>query len=482
MDLFTETSEQLAQLQTLLGDGTDTDSLPHTVSTLDDDALLSVIQSATVVIRELECVRVLATGAVAERSTRNVGHKGLAQAHGHGNTASLVQSLTGGSRADARKHVRLGAALLESAGLSRGGGIVGADASDSGWRQGAGPFGLGAGANGAGFDAAGDAGGGIGQPGPRPWHAPLADALRAGRISTAQHEAILTGLGEPPIKPFDIGGLLCVESGSGVAARDRGDRDADANDETHGDHDGEAHDGPVAHDVGHDAARVEALRAHEHRAQELRDAWRCAAEQLMTEAPERTVEELRRSARSIRDLLDAEGAAERFQQRFEQRSFRMYIDRDGVERASIAFDDEGAAWFRSVIDAALRPRRGGPRFVDAEELARAKELADDPRSNDQLAYDLLIDVLRAGTLADAENVYGTRQPGVRLVQVVDADGAPAPVAHTEDRLVAMPGWIADQKRCDTGSITCTVDRAGNPLFLGRDERLFSTKQRIALAI
>ncbi|MGM7668148.1 HNH endonuclease signature motif containing protein [Microbacterium sp. A93] len=132
-------------------------------------------------------------------------------------------------------------------------------------------------------------------------------------------------------------------------------------------------------------------------------------------------------------------------------------------------------------DAALRPRRGGPRFVDSDERAAAKDLSDDPRTNEQLAHDLMTDVLRAGALADAKTVFGTRQAGVRLVQTVETNGAHGP-AHTEDGLAFIPSSVADQHACNTGTIPVIVDSCGNPLDVGREQRLFTTKQRIALAV
>src|SRR5690606_30268668 len=104
--------------------------------------------------------------------------------------------------------------------------------------------------------------------------------------------------------------------------------------------------------------------------------------------------------------LDPEGARRRYLERYEARSFRMWIDQDGRRRGSFAFDDEGFLWAQAVIDAGMRPRRGGPRFVGAEEKTAAKALIDDPRTNDQLSYDLMMDILRAGTLADVTEVFG----------------------------------------------------------------------------
>ncbi|PRB04039.1 hypothetical protein CQ044_12855 [Microbacterium sp. MYb64] len=105
----------------------------------------------------------------------------------------------------------------------------------------------------------------------------------------------------------------------------------------------------------------------------------------------------------------------------------------------------------------------------------------DPRTNDQLSYDLLLDLIRAGALADPAAVFGTRQAGVRLVQQI-ADGAPNRVAVTEDGLTALPAAVVERRICDTGTIPVTADASGNPLDVGRESRLFTPKQRIALAI
>lgn len=210
-------------------------------------------------------------------------------------------------------------------------------------------------------------------------------------------------------------------------------------------------------------------------------AWTAAAEQLIADAGCRTVEELRIQARAIRDQLDPEGAARRFAERYERRSFRTWIDADGRERGHIEFEDEGAAWMRAIRDAGLRPRRGGPRFVDSDEANNARDLAADSRTNDQLFYDLLIDLLRAGALADAKDVFGARQAGVRLVQVQAADGTPTS-ARTEDYGMPFPFASIQQHVCESGTVQVTIDSRGNPLDAGREHRLFTPPQRIALAI
>lgn len=394
MAIFSEIGGQVKMLRALLGGDPEGEELTARMSSLDDDAIVTVIGCASAVMRCAERISIAAAGVAASRSTRDNGHSGLAQARGHRNPTALIQEITGSSRGDAQKQVRLGQALLER-GISDGPHDENATDDDSGEnpsRPAAAPIAL-------------------------PWHEPLGIALMRGAISSTQHDAILRGLSEPPDD-----------------------------------------------------------------SSEAQEMWRLAAEQLILEAHERTPEELRVASRTIRDRLDPEGAARRFDERFERRSFRLYTDADGRRHANVAFDDVGAAWMQTIVDAAMRPRRGGPRFVDSAERARAEELSADPRSNDQLAYDLIMDVLRAGALADAASVFGTRQAGVRLVQVVSAETGNAPLAHTEDGLVALPSRIAGQHACDTGTVHVTVDACGNPLDVGREQRLFTSKQRIALAI
>ncbi|MBD8024766.1 HNH endonuclease signature motif containing protein [Microbacterium gallinarum] len=401
MAFFSDLDQRLALLREVLGGDLRPERLPVVLDRLDDDDIVAVIAAATEFVRAGEKVRIAAAGVAAARSAREAGHDGLAQRRGHRSPATLIQEITGATRAEAVRHVRLGESLRSAAGLDP----VGEEAVT---------------------DAAAPTDPRDGGAGPEPWHAPLGRALLAGVIGSAQHDAIYRGLGEPPAFGDDD-----------VAAR---------------------------------AAR---------------EAWTVAAEQLIDEARERTVEELGRTARTVRDQLDPEGAQRRFDERFDARSFRLWRDAEGVRRGSIVFDDFGGAWAQTVLDAALRPRRGGPRFVDPEEKADADALVADPRTNDQLAYDLLLDVFRAGALADGKEVFGTRQAGVRVV-IADPSlaaataGAPA-VGLIEDDQTALPAWLMSQHACDSGSVTCTIDGVGNPLDVGREARLFTPKQRIALA-
>lgn len=414
MEFFAEIEAQVAHLREVFGATAETADLGSEMSRLTDVDVVSAMTAASAIMRIADRVVVVGAGICAARSAREAGQSGLAQSLGHRNAASLVQDITGATRGEATRHVRVGESLLD-------------DADGAAADQGDPPFTTG---RAEAIPPAASHGPGI-------WHAGLGRALLEGSLTAAQHDAIRRGLGEPPVE------------GSG---------DADPRPS--------AREGAVA------AAEFESWR----------ELWAIAAEQLLSAAATDTPEMLAASARAIRDQLDPEGAVRRYQERFERRSFRIWTTADGDKRGSLSFDDDGYAWAQTIIASAMRPRTGGPRFVDADEIAQAKSLSDDPRTNDQLTYDLFLDLLRAGALADAETVFGARQAGVRLVHVVGDDGAVRPVAHTEDGLNVVPASFARQRACDAGVRTISVDTRGNPLNVGRTQRLFTATQRLALAI
>jgi len=280
-----------------------------------------------------------------------------------------------------------------------------------------------------------------GAPAAEPWHAQLRGALLRGSLNAAQHDAIRRGLGEPPAPPSTADESEAAE---------------------------------------HIAAGAE--------------VWRRAGEELARLAAKLTVDELLRRARQMRETLDPAGAEERFARRFEGRSFRRWRDSEGVRHAHITYEDEMDAWTDAALDAALRPRRGGPRFVDSEAAAAASELEQDPRTLEQLTYDLVMDLLRAGAVATADDVFGARQPGVRVVVIKGegtGKGAVGPrdpwgrllvTGHLEDGGDAIAGSLLEKTLCENGYREVTVDDCGNPLDVGREQRLFTTRQKLALAV
>ncbi len=261
------------------------------------------------------------------------------------------------------------------------------------------------------------------------WLELLRRALASGQVSQAQFHAIRTGLGEPPVDRYP-------ELDPGF----------------------------------------------------LPEAWAKAVEILLTESGSTPVEELRNAARTARDRLDPVGVTLRFEQRFQARSLRTWVDEQGQHQARIVFDDEAAAWVHSILGAALRPRRG-PRFVGTDAADEATSARVDDRSNEQLQYDTLMAILRTGANADPGQAFGDRQPGVRVIveatAITDAGERGrmrvSGVGHLEDSGAALPGGVIEKMLCDAGATAVELDSFGRPLDVGRDQRLFTRKQRIAIA-
>ncbi|MFB8385893.1 DUF222 domain-containing protein [Microbacterium sp. NPDC055910] len=368
------------------------------VAALDDDALLAVLADVSEARNALDLVSASAAAEIARRSSRELGHAGLAQRKGHRNVTSLVQNITGQSRTDVGRTLKTGEDLL----------VTVADVTSDDEPRPDRPS----------------------APSAPRWRMLLREALTGGKIGQAQFQAILIGIGEPPVERYP-----------------------------------------------------------ELDPEFLPEAWANAVELLLHEAATLPVEELRATARIARDRLDPVGVTLRFEERFAARSFRMWIDEQGRHHARIAFDDEAAAWVQSMLHAALRPRRG-PRFVGSDAAERAKEATADERTNEQLQYDTVVAVLRSGANADPRQAFGDRQPGVRVVVEASAIESPserggmrvAGVGHVEHSGAALPGGVIEKLLCDAGAIAVTIDPFGRPLDVGREERLFTRKQRIAIAI
>lgn len=374
-----------------------TGALPEVVGGLDDEDLLAVLADAAEVRAAVDVIVAAAAVEANRRSARELGYDGLAQRKGHRNGASLVQTITGQTRADVNRAVKTGEDLTPSVPPPAVSGTEPAPAV----------------------------------PATPEWLRLLREALTGGVVTQAQFRAIRDGLGGPPIERYpDL-------------------------------------------DPGF-----------------LPAAWATAVEMLLEEAGVFPVEELRNAARIARDRLDPVGVTIRFEERFAERSFRTWTDERGQHHAKIAFDDDGAAWVQSILSAALRPRRG-PRFVESSAAERAESARDD-RSNEQVQYDTVLAILRTGAAADPAQSFGDRQPGVRilvtadtLTPTTDPDGVTriraTGVGHLEDGGAALPGGVVESYLCDAGSIPVIRDGAGRPLDVGREQRLFTRKQRLAIA-
>jgi hypothetical protein len=228
-----------------------------------------------------------------------------------------------------------------------------------------------------------------------------------------------------------------------------------------------------------------------------------AAEVLCDLAATLDPDRLFQRARAMRDELDAAGVAEREEARRARRSLHLTRKPDGMGRLVWELDPESLAVVVEVYDRLTSPRRGGPRFGPTEVQGHADRIVSDLRTTEQLASDGFVQLLQSGAAADPSPLLGTGTPAVRILVTERAlEEARRPAHASESQTAdgsssvpfttALMGWIEGQHDpvsmktverliCTGATQAVTIGATGQPLDVGREQRLFTTRQRIALA-
>lgn len=214
---------------------------------------------------------------------------------------------------------------------------------------------------------------------------------------------------------------------------------------------------------------------------------------LLADSDRANADDIGKLARGVRDTLDRAGVLGREEQLRGRRSLRRSAVQEGLRRVTLVLDPESDAIFSGALDTALSPRLGGPRFTDTTQKQRAEQLLHDDRSTEQLALDVLIDLLRLGINADNGALLGATKPAVRitvplrdLTDALDDLGRPdlsndRGIAWLEGSDQPVSAATARRHLCDTGALPVILGGTSEPLDLGRTRRLFSPAQRVALA-
>lgn len=361
--MLRESADAVASLGACMGD----------FEALDDGSLLEAQRVVGEHRRLLDTYAAWVAGQIDRRSRRELGYTGLAQRSGFLSPEALIQSVSGSTRAEAAKFVRVGEVMVSAS-----------------------------------VDAA--------VPGSAPelaWLAPVAAAVAAGSLGADAADAIRRGLGEVD----------------------------------------DAVDGAALHS---------------------------AVEALLTENLD--ADRLFRRAKELRDALDEAGIARREKERRDKRYFRVFTRPDGMVGGSFLLDGEDGQLLTSTIDTVMSPRRGGPRFVDPTAAASAEELLNDPRTNDQIAADTLMDIVRLAIDADPGSLFGTHRPAVRVIVRSEALDTRIGHARIEGQNDPVSLETADRYGCTGGFVGVLFDDEGQGLDVGRAQRLFTDRQRLCLAV
>jgi hypothetical protein len=217
---------------------------------------------------------------------------------------------------------------------------------------------------------------------------------------------------------------------------------------------------------------------------------RALAERLIAEKADLSADRLFRAARVERDLVDVEGIRARQQELYERGGIRLFPKPDGMWQLTGQLDPESAAILSTALDPFTSPRRGGPRFVDPGEAARAQAIVDDPRTTERLALDGLLELVRLGASLDPQKMHPKLRTLVKIVTTVDAaegltgdpgSGTGAGFGILEANGEPVAASVIDRALCEGDSIEIVMTPNGTPLDLGRTARLYSQRQREVLA-
>ncbi len=284
-------------------------------------------------------------------------------------------------------------------------------------------------------------------------------ARAGGYVSTEHRMQVVTGVGrQEAVKLIKVGTLLTSADPVAVVLAE-------------------------AFDAGMPIDSVDALRRG------LGDAdasFECA--KLIAGAARRTPEQLFRDARHTRDVHDEEKIAVHEKQRSDLRSVRSWWDAEGMYCGSWRLPAEEGSIIATAFDAILSPRRGGPRFVPAAATSAspasptAPSPFDDERTSEQILADGLVDLVRIGVDADPGTIFGRRRPAVRVMITNATIHARAGHGIIEGTNQAISFPAVERHLCDTGAVSVGFDDDRQCVNVGRNQRLFTEKQRIGMAV
>jgi hypothetical protein len=216
-----------------------------------------------------------------------------------------------------------------------------------------------------------------------------------------------------------------------------------------------------------------------------------AAAELCVEASGGTdPDALYKEARAKRDELDVGGVKLREAERHAAREWTMFTRPDGMLQIKWVLAPEDGALVKEAHDRLVSPKLGQVRFVSEERKAHAEAIKNDGRTPAQLASDGMLHLILAGADADSSQMLGSGAPVIRITTMreagprreAEAAFAPArPIGRIDGQAEPVSAATVDRLRC-TGSVrTISFDQNGFVTETESEQRLFSTRQREALA-
>jgi hypothetical protein len=206
-----------------------------------------------------------------------------------------------------------------------------------------------------------------------------------------------------------------------------------------------------------------------------------AAVRVADEVRELTVEQAAAHARAMRDELDAENAARREAEQRAARSMSVRQRIDGLWDIHLVADTETKEQIVTAVDSIVAPRRGGPRFTDKEKAEEQERLAaEDSRTVPQMMVDALVDLIAIAVRTPDGAVLTGGKGSVNLHTLKATMETGIGVGYFEGNRDAISAATVQRFSCNIDTVMVNFDR-GFAIDVGRDQRLFTRRQRIAIS-
>ncbi|GAA4369107.1 HNH endonuclease signature motif containing protein [Agromyces bauzanensis] len=190
----------------------------------------------------------------------------------------------------------------------------------------------------------------------------------------------------------------------------------------------------------------------------------------------------RRAARQTRDRIDAAGVVARAERQRHHQYWRVWVKPDGMVRGEFELEPQAGMLVKAVFDQLTHPRRldAKTRRGFGDHALGDARYADARATRERDAAEGLVQLLRAGASVDPSRLLDERKPSVRVVvnahALATGEGTGMIEGHPDRIPVAdiHPGLCEGHLPVKFGD--------GTVLDLGRDERLFTERQKIALTV
>ena len=194
------------------------------------------------------------------------------------------------------------------------------------------------------------------------------------------------------------------------------------------------------------------------------------------------VDHLVRFARLRREELDLDSVEVREDEQYALRGVKLFERENGMGRLVWDMNPETFVRVKQVYDRAVSPKLKTVRFFTPTDQAKADTLLADDRSPAQVASDAFDQILMLGAGANPDVLLGSGAPQIRFTTTLKTLEAGKGIVRVEGHSALFSMRSLKRLQCSGGAKMLIFDEHLLPLDVGREQRLFTPAQRIAIAV